>query len=837
VGLAEVAVPAWLSEILGPEGSVAELDTSFWVGHDQAATDLDRIREWVLGTVKANEAALIELDLGQIPSRLDAQVSFANWPSRARNALARLANPDGPRNLTYGEVLRAHHVGIRTALEAACLLEMAGLRSSADSFDGTLPKPPLPQWGERGSSLLPVTLRRALADEALPDWLRSDLRLPEGATAIALDSTVWSRIEIMPIRVERFLVNLIAYRKDAIAGVRVLDGAWPAQLEPREVAWPTRLCRALGVGVLADRSRFESLTYGDLLSLPSVGVKTVLEWATMADAVVETEVSSLSDHERDELARAADSEWAERVRADDPRFRDVTPPHPGSLADLFEDALANPEGPLARALVKSLPDIIERAEEIASEPLDTGLRRILTTAGVGDRAVAMTFARYGWDGRGQRTLQVVADEFGITRERVRQIVSKSTDRLGRRYLPQLERALRAVADAAPLPSLEAAELLVSTRLSTTPVSPSSLLATADLFGYDVDFCLDEGDGNEQVLAAGAAGTGPVYAIARKIAGRVGVGNVDEVQAELVAQGQTYDRDAVSRLLLASSRIQFLDTDWFWIPDIPPERNRLRNVSRQMCSVAGHLDLQTIRQGLRRRYRFRGIDIVPPTPVLQLFYAAHPEFTVSGNGQVGLAQPLDYRDLLGTVERICVDVLRASPSGLLDRTEFERAVTARGVNANSFSVFTTYSAVLDHPATNIWSVRGAALDPVSVEALRNVLAKRTRHRRTLSYGWDEDGHLVLNVVLGNVNSPVISIPAAIARYVADSHFAASTSDGSPAGTITIDPDGYSWGYGPFLRRRGAEEGDAIRIEFDLATSCAVISMDDEAAFEDQDDETV
>jgi hypothetical protein len=422
--------------------------------------------------------------------------------------------------------------------------------------------------------------------------------------------------------------------------------------------------------------------------------------------------------------------------------------------------------------------------------------------------------------------------FSITRERVRQITAKTIERISPTYLPQIERAVQLVTDHAPISAAEAADLLVRHGLSTVPIDPDALKTAADLLGYDVSFHVDPGDGLRYILAQGLVGTGPVFVTARRAAGRVGVSNLEEVHAELAASGHEYSPEGLSRILYSSRKVEFLEDGWFWMPDIPPERNRLRNVTQRMLSVTARLEVGTIRQGVRRRYRFMRIDVVPPIAVLRAFYATHPEFILNGDGKVESAVPLDYRNVLGEVERVFVEVLRASPTGLMDRAEFEEAVTGRGVNPNTFSVFTTYSPILDHPATNVWCLRGHTIDPAQLEALRTVIATRPRQRRALEYGWDEEGNLWLTVALGNTNSPVVGIPAGISRYVAGRRFQARTQDGTLAGVIAIDEHGASWGYSPFLRRRGAEPGDVMTLRFDLVSEEVALSLDDESALIDE-----
>jgi hypothetical protein len=246
----------------------------------------------------------------------------------------------------------------------------------------------------------------------------------------------------------------------------------------------------------------------------------------------------------------------------------------------------------------------------------------------------------------------------------------------------------------------------------------------------------------------------------------------------------------------------------------------------MLSVAPRLSVASIRQGLRRSYTYRRIDVVPPSDVLREFFREYPEFVIDAHDVVTSVEPLNYLRELGDTERILVEVLRGIPSGLLDRAELEAAVTGRGVNPSTFSVFTTYSPVLDHPAVNVWCLRGHDVQPAAVEALRDIVATRGRPRRMIGYGWQEDGTLSVTTVVNNVSSPVIGIPSDVSRYVADRQFAAFTQDGSDTGTIVIDDRGTSWGYGPFLRRRGAEVGDVLTIRFDLVGEQVTLLLADE-----------
>ena len=838
--VADVEVPSWIADLLGSPGTTASaLAGNAWDVLPGDEETRQRLTSYVVELVRdrASEVADVRVARGGADA---IKPLLLHLSTRARNALIRAGMATDPakgQGIRFGDLLSTPNVGVRTAIEISAVLEASGGAPVADAHVAkamTAQAPP--EWGEPGSPVLPVGLRRALADERLPEWVRADLNLPSEASLASLDAAVWRALESLPTRVRRYILNLVAYRIDAIKDAQVFEEGWPAAIDPSEVAWPTRVGNALTRHQLLDRGRLERITYGELLGLPAMGIKSVLDFAAIAEVLAGGGGADVVDQGSiDALTAAADEDWANRLRADDPRFRDVAPVYVGSLAGLFEDALSNPNGARAHALAGSLEDIRIRAAEIAAEPLDLAFERVLRSVGSTERQVEIVKARLGWNEVGPITLQEVGDQFDLTRERVRQVTAKVLDRLTVTYLPQLEVAIRELEAAAPIPISDACRLLVEKGVTALPIDPRGLVVVAELLGYEVSFQIDDGDGSPWVLPAGGAATAAIFSAARKAAGRVGVSNVDEVHALLVGADREISAGEVERVLRASTKIDFLEGDWFWVPDIPGDRNRLRNVTQRMLSVAARLDLATLRQGVRRRYRFMGIETVPPSSVLGAFYAAHPEFIVHKDGSVGSAVDLDYRLMLGDVDRAFVDVLRSTKTGLMDRAQLEEAMTARGVNANTLSVFTSYSPVLDHPAMNVWCLRGADIDPAALDALRAATATRTRRRRTVAFGWDEDGRVSLTVSMGNVHSPVVQIPSAIARYVAGRRFAAVAEDGTPAGTVVVDDGGSSWGYGPFLRRRGAEVGDPVTMRFDLTTEHVALSIGDEGALEDSDDE--
>jgi sigma-70-like protein len=490
---------------------------------------------------------------------------------------------------------------------------------------------------------------------------------------------------------------------------------WPTDLCPAQVAWPERLGRVLRDGGLLVGDRLERLTYGQLLAMTSVGPKCVLELGVIADALA-TPPGPLDEAANDALGAAAQAPWAGRVRSSDPRFGDVVPKHPGTVAEMLADACRCPEGRPAHALVRALPAIGDRVAQIGAEPLEPALARLCRGFGISERDLAVTVARLERSNGRHRTLQEVGDQFALTKERVRQIVDRATARLGGAYLPQLERAGRLLAGQVPTTVSDGARLLVERGLSQERVDVAQLVALADLLGYQAGVQVDRSGRVPLVLAAGQPGSQTVLACARHLAHRYGLSNDRRVAAALAADGYRLDPEAVALIRWSSPEDRSLPEGWFWTPAPRPDHRIVATVARRMLAVSAPLDPETIRQGLVRHCRDQGM---PSAEVLAAFFCAHPEFVVDGRAVEPVA-PLDAEEVLSVAELAFVEALRAAPGGRLSRAALERAVLAQGVDPQQFGSLMITSPVLDHPERGRWSLCGrpcSASRSGSVEAVK------------------------------------------------------------------------------------------------------------------------
>ncbi len=712
----------------------------------------------------------------------------------------------------------------------------------------------IPLWGERGCPPLPETLRLAWASEIIPTWVVGELSLCKGATLSELDVDAWSRCshKVLPESVKRFLVNLVAMRRPTIAHLRVLAQPWPRSLDPALLSWSNRTRNCLRkAGLLSDLSRLSALTFKDLFSIQAMGVVSVLDFACVVEAALAPALQSVrsgtngSGDLASELIKAIDASWSTQVSNQDPRFSDLLPPGTLTIFERLEQLTAEPEDPpLAEVqLARAITILEERLSTISSLSLEAALANFVErVAQIRGAPLQALLRRLGCDGEEPATLEEAASLLSKTRERMRQMQKKFSERVPKHpiFMPQLDAAISVVRAAAPISVDHASELVQSKGISSRPFHPRSLLVAAEFCGRTQPFEIETSVGFPRVVVERSREfERAAILVGCRQADASGATNVQEVSAELMSKGYSDIADEnVRRLLTDHPEFEFLNGDWFWYKTGIPDRNRLRNITRKMLSVTSQIHVSELREGVHRHYKIRGTRgvsswplVTPPRAVLQEFYRLHPEFSIDASGFIAAVGHLDCASELNPTERVLLQVLRSSPACLLDRSSLSRSCTEWGMNSNTFSQYLSSSPVISHIGTDMWSLRGTRLDPAAVEALREANAARPSEKRIIDHGWTEAGNLWLAARLPNLQSHlVLGIPSAIRRFVVGREFPATDEHGSAAGTVHVNDEGTSYGYGPFLVRRGADTGDILLISFRITEGVSVLRIIDDEELE-------
>jgi len=332
--------------------------------------------------------------------------------------------------------------------------------------------------------------------------------------------------------------------------------------------------------------------------------------------------------------------------------------------------------------------------------LERELRDLLGTG----RKARIAARYYGFDGRGGGTLQTVGDEIGITRERVRQIVTGSSGWLaGRPVSPMLDRTIAFVADRMPAAAGEIEAELRSQRLTSGLFRLEGAIKAAELLGRRLPFSITEVKGERLIHARDVSSVDTIVRIARRVIARWGTATLSDVVAEVrKVEAGVCDRKLVGRALACLGGFHWLDqsADWFWLSDNP--NNPVLNRMRKILSVANPISIKELRAGIGRDYRMKGFS--PPKRVLLEFCRQAPGLRV--NDETVKAEPgVSSNDVLTQIEKDIVQML-CEHGGTMATPEFTSVCLGMGVNRRTFYHNLVNSPIIARYAAGLYGLIGS-----------------------------------------------------------------------------------------------------------------------------------
>ena len=318
----------------------------------------------------------------------------------------------------------------------------------------------------------------------------------------------------------------------------------------------------------------------------------------------------------------------------------------------------------------------------------------------------------GWDGRGPRTLEIVGNAKGLTRERVRQKVSKLTDRLSEvsAWAPVLIHALDVCEQACPLPTEEIAALLQQNGLARAPFHAHGLLTASEFLRLTHRLSLRRFEGADWFFKAGQdAILRKCMQISRSIIKRCGVCSLGDLQAEIGEQtSEVISEETLRSWLLRLSSVQWLDRDRLWFR-LPTDGSSLETKLWKIFAVAPEIHLGELRQGLMRHYRSAA---APPSAVL-LQLCQHLGLETDGD-IVRTRKELQPEGVLTEVEYTFYYILKLE-GPLFQSVELEKRCLHYGMNVHTFWMYLMFSPILAQYAAGIYGLRGARFAPGEAES--------------------------------------------------------------------------------------------------------------------------
>lgn len=422
----------------------------------------------------------------------------------------------------------------------------------------------------------------------------------------------------------------------------------------------------------------------------------------------------------------------------------------------------------------------------------------------------------GWDGKGTRTLQVLGKEFGMTRERVRQVFGNfkrkvlEAQRLKRIYLSKVDLALNKVAEQTPGAASDIEFELVRQGVTKEPFRLEGLLTAANILGRKATFNVTRLRNYRFVIPRGGISYPKVIIrLSRKAIEHRGVATIPDIVAQAEEDIHQHIPESFAVSVLSTLKdFRWLDVSrgWFFLSSVP--RNRLLNLIEKILSVCDQIDVGDLRTGISRYQRMEGF--APPKDVLLQFCREIPWCKIQG--KMVYADPrLDWEGVLkGTTDwAMCAILKEYGPA--MSTAEFERRCLEVGVNKRTFSVYLSYSPIITKIISGVYGLRGSKIPPGVVESLKRV---HKPQRVITDYGWTSDGEIWVAIKLSDaiVRTGVFSIPSGMKTFI-QGEFALKAADGVAIGNLKIK-DYSGWNLSSFFARRGGETGDYLVLVFDL-----------------------
>jgi len=475
---------------------------------------------------------------------------------------------------------------------------------------------------------------------------------------------------------------------------------------------------------------------------------------------------------------------------------------------------------------RSVRNALVRFETEAAVTLEDELEQLASHL-LNQRKAEIAMTWFGW-GERRVSLQSAADKVGLTRERVRQVLTRFRDELNALGLPlsRLKQAVSVTERSLPARLEKLAGILVRRGLVRSGTRVERVLEVAASFDLDAKIERAEIGGHTILIRPSSRlALRAVAVVAKRTVEHFGCSTVEEILALVHERnGLTLDTRSATLFLETAEGFRWLDREsgWFWL--YPTKRNSLLTKIDKVLSVAHRVDVSELRAGVSRHYRTGGF--APPRRVLLEICRQLPDCEVV-DGQVVLdTRPREPGDHLSETEQMLWLVF-AEYGTLLSSRQFEEHATREGVNRATFWSNVANSPVLRRYDRGVYGLVGAAVSPGEVQSAR---IRNSRRTVVQDYGWtdSENVWVVYRVSQAAARSGVLSLPTALSKFVGGEYDLKATGSGVLCRLIARANS--IWGFSPFFSRRGVEAGDCLVVEFDPTANMATVRLTDVPIYE-------
>lgn len=324
---------------------------------------------------------------------------------------------------------------------------------------------------------------------------------------------------------------------------------------------------------------------------------------------------------------------------------------------------------------------------------------------LGGDVKARIVARYcGLDGLGGTTLHRAGRDFGISAERVRQIVSGAAQQLHSRqpFTPVLDRTISFLAQHIPGRADEIERKLLSEGLSEVPFRLEGLIRAVELLDRKLPFSVIQTKRVRLVHHRPVHVIETIVRAGRRTIEHRGIATIGDVLLRLCDADGEGGPQFVGDVLSSEEDFQWLDPTelWFWLSSVA--RNPMVTRIRKILSVANPVRVTALQAGIARDYRMRGL--VAPARVLLELCRQIAGLQVDAD-VVRAAPPISRKRVLLAKEKRVLDLL-ARNGGLMRRASLASACLEKGMNRSTVYGLLEHSPIIASYAPGVFGPVGA-----------------------------------------------------------------------------------------------------------------------------------
>ena len=445
------------------------------------------------------------------------------------------------------------------------------------------------------------------------------------------------------------------------------------------------------------------------------------------------------------------------------------------------------------------------------------------------RNIDMFLRNTGLDGKGGATLEEIGQSYGVTRERVRQIVAKDKRRFRVGLLFKLEifEKICSFLNSVSCASTDSIEAdLKSEGFLRDDFDLRGIFELEDIINqgsmrfsdYEIDrlpgtdvWYLFRGEMRVQLKA--------VRSEIKRQSSNQGYAKISDLFSFCLEKEISISQDQLMIVLKETGDLRFLNSeqDAFVIIGV---RNRLFNGISKCLIAHRPLKAARIKDGLRRYSR---LTQIPTTSELLEFCRVHPDLTVNGN-EIDWAGHFDSANIASENERQFIDAFSASDEVLTFKELQDRCLRA-GVNPVTVYLYAAKLPCLESDGYGRYALRGCPGDPFNLDRSSAGFSGESSLQtlQNLREGTTARGHYWLAFELDDtITKRGAFIPSPRLTQLLQQPLNIESTSGEFYGKTSLIGQGVS-GFKTAFMANGAEAGDMIILIYNADVKKIIIAL--------------